>query len=115
MSIKETFSKELNFLYDKSLEYKDEDMFKQVIIGFINKQNTKKIKQGYKDFPKIFRNEQFIEQINRLSVKYDNLEMVNFFLENNIQVDSYPLTSHVIFYKESCPNIFNDMIKKKLI
>ena len=41
--------------------------------------------------------------------------MVNFFLENNIQVDSYPLTSHVIFYKESCPNIFNDMIKKKLI
>ena len=102
-------------MYDKSLENKDEEMFQQVIIGFINKQYTNQIKQAYKDYPKAFKNKYFIEKINRLSVKSDNLELVNFFLENNIELDSYPLIHHIRFYKESCPKIFNDMIKKKFL
>ena len=115
MSTEATSTEKLNFLYDKSLEHKDENMFIQVIIGFVNKQNTEKIKQGYADFPEVFKNEWFIEQINRLSVKYDNIKLVNFLLKNNIQLESYPLTSHVIFYKDSCPNTFNNLTERKLI
>ena len=102
-------------MYKESLENRNKRQFRLAILGYLAQNNTEKIKQGYNDFPEVFDNEWLIEQLNRKTVQCDNLELVNFFLENDIQTKDYPLKFHVIFYKKSCPTIYNDFVNRNII
>mgnify|MGYP001282746210 CR=1 FL=1 len=105
----------LENMYKESLENRNERQFRLAILGYLAQNNTEKIKQGYNDFPEVFDNEWLIEQLNRKTVQRDNLELANFFLENNIQNEKYPLKLYVIFYKKSCPTIYNDFVNRNII
>tara|TARA_Y100000590_G_C14984133_1_gene737480 strand:+ start:25 stop:357 length:333 start_codon:yes stop_codon:yes gene_type:complete len=105
----------LENMYKESLENRNEKKFRVAIQGYSIHNNTGKIKQGYNDFPEVFENEWLIEQISKTVVQYDNLELANFFLENNIQNEKYPLKLYVIFYKKSCPTIYNDFVNRNII
>ena len=105
----------LENVYKEYLENRNESKFRMVILGYLAQNNTEKIKQGYNDFPEVFDNEWLINHISKMVVQHDNLELANFFLENNIQNENCPFKSHVIFYKKSCPTIYNDFVNRNII
>jgi len=105
----------LENVYKEYLENRNESKFRMVILGYLAQNNTEKIKQGYNDFPEVFDNEWLINHISKMVVQHDNLELANFFLENDIQNEKYPLKFHVIFYKKSCPTIYNDFVNRNII
>ena len=102
-------------MYKESLENRNKSDFRVVIQIYSYNNNTEMIKQGYNDFPEVFDNEWLINHISKMVVQHDNLELANFFLENDIQNEKYPLKFHVIFYKKSCPTIYNDFVNRNII
>jgi len=102
-------------MYKESLENRNKSDFRVVIQIYSYNNNTEMIKQGYNDFPEVFDNEWLINHISKMVVQHDNLELANFFLENNIQNENCPFKSHVIFYKKSCPTIYNDLVSRNII
>jgi hypothetical protein len=102
-------------MYKESLENRNKSDFRVVIQIYSYNNNTEMIKQGYNDFPEVFDNEWLINHISKMVVQHDNLELANFFLENNIQNENCPFKSHVIFYKKSCPTIYNDFVNRNII
>ena len=102
-------------MYKESLENRNKSDFRVVIQIYSYNNNTEMIKQGYNDFPEVFDNEWLINHISKMVVQHDNLELANFFLENNIQTENCPFKSHVIFYKKSCPTIYNDFVNRNII